>query len=408
MAISDKYNWIQLSPEEEGFEYFFGYYDRCAWDMDDKLHLALRVKQMLRIPERGETADIGVLDRQGNFTKLVTTRTWCHQQASMQLFLPRNPGSFVYNDFDEKENKMVARIYTIGNGITGRYNRPLYTITPDGKYGASLDFSRIPRRGYSYADAVLSTDRFPRDLDADGLWLVDLETGEDKLIVSYRTMLERHPYAFSCKGQHIWLNHAIFNATSDRVLWLFRQCEDTSGDKGCWWKTFMYTSDLTGKDAACILPEPYWRGMISHQIWGRTRNEILVDAKWNSKTHSAVVLEDNVNPFISQEISPSHGGMSHMVFSPDGKTIAADGYPLPCTTADGKTVNCQVLCLIDVESGKVTEIGKFRHRQPEGTTVDVRCDIHPRWSRDGKTITVDSIHSGKRAIYMLDVTQLVK
>ena len=109
MAISDKYNWIELSPREEGYEYFFGYYDRCPWDMDDKLHLALRVKQMLRIPERGETADIGVLDRQGNFTKLVSTRAWCHQQGCMQLFLPRNPNSFVYNDFDEKaywERKM--------------------------------------------------------------------------------------------------------------------------------------------------------------------------------------------------------------------------------------------------------------------------------------------------------------
>ena len=88
-----------------------------------------------------------------------------------------------------------------------------------------------------------------------------------------------------------------------------------------------------------------------------------------------------------------------MVFSPDGKTIAADGYPI-----DG----CQVLCLIDVATGKVTEIGKFRHQLPAGTTVDVRCDIHPRWSHDGKTLTVDSIDSGKRAIYMLDVTELVK
>ena len=93
-----------------------------------------------------------------------------------------------------------------------------------------------------------------------------------------------------------------------------------------------------------------------------------------------------------------------MVFSPDGRTIAADGYPTP--SPDG--VNRQVLCLIDVESGKVTEIGKFRHQLPAGTTVDVRCDIHPRWSHDGKTITVDSIDSGKRAIYMLDVTELVK
>jgi Tol biopolymer transport system component len=89
--------------------------------------------------------------------------------------------------------------------------------------------------------------------------------------------------------------------------------------------------------------------------------------------------------------------------------MAADGYPLPAQKPDGTPDgNCQVLCLIDVESGKVTEIGRFRHNQPAGTVADVRCDIHPRWSHDGKTITVDSIHSGKRAVYMLDVTELVK
>jgi Tol biopolymer transport system component len=35
-----------------------------------------------------------------------------------------------------------------------------------------------------------------------------------------------------------------------------------------------------------------------------------------------------------------------------------------------------------------------------------RTDLHPRWSRDGKLITFDSIHEGERQIYLVDVGSL--
>ena len=387
--IDPVHNWRKLSPSDG--HYFFGYYDRNPWNHDITRHLVMKVPQIERLPERGEIAEIGLLDLDGNYEKLATTRAWCHQQGCMELFLPNRPGCFVYNDYDEANDRIIARIFEIGKGITGSYARPIYAISPDGKWAASLDFARIPRRGYSYADAVLSQDLQPADPDADGIWIMDLESGKSRLAVSYRTMMERHPYAYSLPGQRLWLNHVIFNCDSTRILWLFRHWDEENLQGNIPWKTFLYTSSLEGDDAACVLSECQWQDFISHQIWGSSPREILVDADWTGSGNSAVVFDESRRPFCAREISKSHRRMSHMVYSPDGRYIAADSYP----DADSN----QTLILIDAATGKWEQLGVFHHEPvPTGET---RCDIHPRWSRDGRFITVDSTHDGQRGVYLL-------
>ena len=76
--------------------------------------------------------------------------------------------------------------------------------------------------------------------------------------------------------------------------------------------------------------------------------------------------------------------------------MAADTYP------DAQGV--QRLALVEVATGAVTEIGRFRHRAP-GAVGDMRCDLHPRWSSDGRLLTVDTIHKGERNISMLDLSR---
>ena len=402
MKFGSDFEWEQISPEIDGYEFMFGYYDRCPWDQSGKYHLAMQIPQLdNRLPQIGENAIIGILDENKNWEPLVETKTWCHQQGCMELFLKHRPNCFVFNDYDEDDQKMVARIYELGKGVVGRYERPIYAISPDGRWAASLNFARIPRRGYSYAHAALDPDWFPKDLDGDGVWIMDLHTGEERLAVSYRTMIEQHPYPCVLENKYIWLNHIIFNCDSTRILWLFRSIYQPVNYTKMW-QTFMYTSALDGHDVKCSLPEVYWTDMISHQIWGRTPYEIMVDANWEHSPgcFKIMVYDDRETPFRARKISDCHGMRAHLVYSPDGRVILADSYP------DEKGV--QTLMLVNADTGKCVTLGKFLHNAPAGTIEEKRCDLHPRWNPSGTVVTIDSIVSGKRAIYLLNLEEAMR
>ncbi len=389
MKIHQSLSWQRLSPADG--HYFFGYYDRCPWNASQSLHLALKVPQCERIPTRGERAEIGFLRQDGaSFERVASTRCWCHQQGSMTLWLTHLQDAFIFNDYDEKENRLIARVFQIAKGEVGRYELPIYSISPDGRWGVSLNFGRNPRRGYSYADALLPDARHP-DMDGDGVFLVDLHSGASRLLVSYRELFAAHPVPYDVDDMFVWMDHAIFNCDSSRLLFLFRHCYNSLAcDK---WRTHMFTVGVDGKELLCPLPDFYWKGMISHQIWGRTPREVLIDANWRGHGTEYVIFDERTLPLRAERVSKGLGPMGHLLFSPDGEWMLADTYP--------DSSGFQRLALVRCATGEVREIGRFGHFQTAGTSVDVRCDLHPRWSRDGSLITVDSIHIGARAVFML-------
>ena len=87
----------------------------------------------------------------------------------------------------------------------------------------------------------------------------------------------------------------------------------------------------------------------------------------------------------------------HNSFSPDRKWLLTDSYP------DARR-NERVLMLYHLESDTRFDVGRF-HSDP-AITGAIRCDLHPRWDRDGTRVCIDSTHEGERQMYVLDVSSL--
>ena len=88
----------------------------------------------------------------------------------------------------------------------------------------------------------------------------------------------------------------------------------------------------------------------------------------------------------------------HCNYSPDGRFLLYDSY------ADGQ--GYRDLYVYDLERKEGMTLGRY-YSYPE-LPVDIRTDFHPRWSRDGKSISFDSNHEGFRGIYTMDLSTIVK
>jgi Tol biopolymer transport system component len=85
----------------------------------------------------------------------------------------------------------------------------------------------------------------------------------------------------------------------------------------------------------------------------------------------------------------------HCSYSPDAarRRIANDTYP--------DAERHRTLYLYDTATGTRTDLA--RCYSPPELANDFRVDLHPRWSRDGRSLCFDSAHEGSRQLYVVDL-----
>ena len=61
----------------------------------------------------------------------------------------------------------------------------------------------------------------------------------------------------------------------------------------------------------------------------------------------------------------------------------------------------QTLFVLESEASERRELSRlFADRRYQD---EWRCGLHPRWSRDGSNVVIDSTHEGYRALYLVEV-----
>jgi len=409
---------------KDELHHFFGYYDKTVWDRHDRYILANRVPVMNADLRPDLQMEVGYFDPENGdcFTSCGVTTAWNWQMGCQLQWLDGAPGlQFIYNVRTDRTDGLYpgfgSAIHDVHTGQTRYLDTPVYVAAPNGKYALAVDYSRlfITHETIGYCEEGGKRSNMPLCPDDDGIHHLDLATGTTRLLVSYAELRRFHHRASMDKAIH-WVSHIEINPSSNRILFLHRWTERVE-DETCFLHRLI-TMDPDGGDMRLLecsdhpLPQlaegfdpsavgtyDYEKSeyQISHPLW-RDDRHIIVWGPHRGSIHYH--LYHDSEPARAQAIGP--GALTengHMTYSPvDKRWLLTDTYPDPES-------NQRTLILYDVREDVRYDIGRF-YTDPT-LRKENRCDLHPRWSRDGKLVCIDSVHEHERQMYVIDVTSLV-
>ena len=362
-------------------EHFFGYYDKSPWCRSGRYILALEVECASRSPNSNEEAAIGLIDTEDNYKFIIIdrTRTWNLQQGCMLQWLgPDFETRIIYNNIIN--DRYAAIVYDIKTGKTTILRRPIYAVSRNGRKALSLNFSRLHRLRPGYGYSNLKDETVSEEVPlGDGIWLLDIEKNQDDLLLSLKDIAKIKSDS-SMKNGHHWFNHLEFNPGGERFSFLHRW---SVGNKRY---SRLFTSDLKRKNICCLADDK----LVSHCCWKNNR-QLLSWARVGCKGDHYYLFTD----LSRKHTIVGKGNMDedgHPSYSPDGRYILTDTYP--------DKSRMRRLIIYDTSTDRKYEMG--RYFAPFKYDFEYRCDLHPRWSRDGKMICFDSAHEGSRQMYIAE------
>ena len=366
--------------------HFFGYYDKSPWDSTGRYMLGMEVRFVDRPPTPEDEVVIGLIDLEegARWNPVAETRAWCWQQGCMLQWMPSAPEEIIYND--REGGRFVSRVLDVRTGRSRTLPLPIYALSPDGSYALTLNFSRVARTrpGYGYVGVPDPHEGEPAP-EGDGIWWMDLRTGEHKLIISLAEVASLGHDPTMDDTEH-WFNHIQVNTDGTRFLFLHRWRKPERG----WW-TRMFTANPDGSELYCVADH----GMVSHFDW-RDPEHILAWATQRDVGDRFFLFRDRTGEreIVGEGVLIQDG---HCSYSPDRRWILTD--------TDPDEGSMRHLLLFRPEDGKLLEIGKFF--SPPELTGEIRCDLHPRWNRDGRAVCIDSAHEGSRQMYVIELGDAV-
>lgn len=387
------YRWLHFGSARDRAEpltfgprhHFFGYYDKSPWNASQSKMLAHEAAFNDRAPGPDDSLTVGFIHlADKRFEPLAETRAWNWQQGAMMQWHPADRERlFVHND--RRDGRFVGIVRDLSGAEIRAYDRPIYALMPDGKTAHSINFARLAtlRPGYGYAGL---SDPFANEAHPceDGLWQIDLASGESRLAVSLDTLARRDPKPSMADGMH-YLNH-IQPSRNGRWIAFFHIW--TVGERG--WEVRLYVCRPDGTELRCVLDS----GKVSHYDW-QGDDAILVWANHpeTGKPHFLHVTLDGAISVLGTETLKEDG---HCTFSPDGHWVLNDTYP--------DRFDMRTLMLVKWPEGTRIDIARL-HSPKSKWWGEIRCDLHPRWSPDGKQICIDSVHENTRQMFVIDVEE---
>lgn len=349
-----------------GREYFHGYYDKSPEQNGKVLYHEMgmnKVSIILKDLVSGEERQIGV------------SNAFNWQMGARALWIDDEIVS--YNDFED--GKYISKWVSVSNNtVVKKIPMPTMDIWKQ-KYILTTNFQRLrsvdPHYSYNCLPEM-DEDTF-RNYEHDGVWMFDIEKEEKKLLLSISEILKCKGNLLYEEGRHA-INHIMIAPDGQSFIFIHRYKYN-----GKRYDRLMF---YDFKNLKCLLDDP----VQSHFCWLDADN-IMGYCEYEDKIGWYEINTKSGEVKKLEELTKAHPKNGHP--TPYGKWIVVDSYP--------DLSRMQSLYAYNRDTKEVILLAEFFHdlKHKEYT----RCDLHPRFTDDGKAIYIDTLYSGKRQLCKLCV-----
>ena len=380
--------------------HFFGYIGQCQtipWNASGRYILGLEIDRIDRLPTPEEFATVILVDthHDNKIIRVDKTHAWNPQQGTMFYWNPLAAESqFFFNDRDVKTGKVFTVLYDIEK--KKRVYEYKFDDTPIGNGGVAADGSAWLGLNYGRLARLRLVTGYPEALDwskdeiapeNDGIFIVDIETGKKRLLVSYRQLekeLKKRKPELDHKG--LFINHTLWNRDSDRVYFFVRggwskKSSEKDYDRGDKVNT---PCSINADGTGLILHKQFIGG---HPEWDE--NNILIGREGDRQIYYDMEKRKIVGQMGTPEIFPKPEG--DISLSPGGEWFV-NGY-------GNKNKNYYaVYRRSDGAFARSKGIDKGAY------SGDIRIDAAPRWNRTNDAILIPGLaENNTRQMFILYV-----
>lgn len=362
---------------------FFGYYNITPLN-NDYTCLFGRVDTEKKRGSLVSAMEINLKKHGKPVTNIANTKSWNWQQGAMLQWY--GDKEIIYNDYLPDKDSYISKIVNIETGNTKILDKPIYSVSNDGSFALTLNFERLAlmRPDYGYFNKKAEWNNMPHDIN-DGIWFIDMRDDTPRLILTLQQLKNYEPVS-NMEGAKHKINHIDIAPDGKRFMFLHRWM----GPKG----RFMRLITANCKDGS-DLHIVTGNEMVSHNCWWGN-NHIISFCRLDNGKNRYVHFKDHegIVGVIGEDDFDRDG---HPSVSPDGRWMLTDEYT--------DLSRFSKLYVYDLQKRQKFKIGEFF--QPLKFRGERRVDLHPKWGPDGKSVSIDSAHTGKRQMYLLDLEKFL-
>ncbi|WP_437920238.1 hypothetical protein [Sphingobacterium sp. LRF_L2] len=357
---------------EENDSSFYGYYDKSPRKGEYILYNVIKGKEDLG---REHYIEIKIKNcKTGEIISIGKVNSYNLQMGARAMWLTDD--IIAYNDFVDE--MYVCKWYSLKLNKVVDVFRCAMQDSYKTEYFLGVNYRRLisyaPEYGY-YCLPSLSNDEY-RDYENDGIYIVEAKQHEVRLLHSLTEVINLDKHENFLDADH-FVNHIMISPDGEHFIFIHRYYK-----KGIRYDRLVLSNF---KDLKVLLSDQCQ----SHFCWLSTTKIFGYGQYQGNLGFYTIDLESGkITPHL--ELTKVNKGDGHPTVYKDW--IVIDSYP--------NLSRMQTLIAYNFKDKKIVKILEVYH-DLQHTGVN-RCDLHPRFSEDGKDIFIDTIYSGKRRLEVIN------